>query len=643
MGGNALKSLGIRTETKTTDEMLDIFSDIKRYISGYEVTIPRFYRNKKTHGDLDVLIKTDNKKNIFDIAINIKDNGYIINGDVISFDYRNFQIDFICIRSNIWNTAIVYYSYDPFANIVSKIAKGFGAIYGMSGLYYRFTGITSTKIINLSRDNREIFNFLGYDFSQFKDFNTIDDILDYVTSGRFFDKDLFQPENLTSMDRKRSMKRKSYRYFLSYIENKKSNYKFSDNKSDYISYIDSFFSGFASTLSKYIKQDKEKFDTNSKIRKVYSKFKSGKLLGDVIMFYKMSKDNYTDFIKQNDVNYLYSDFKSFYIRYKELDSMIDKRFGFGKKMGNDVYIHKDYSSYIPQDIYLPALNRIPKEFDFTVLKYNRKTNSISFIKSDDFDTASEPTVGDSIKVDGDEVKLRNAPSRDQIYHHKWMFVKPDYDGFDYIKSKLHSLMWYKKYDYDYRLIGYKDYWNSIGISESYKDYEIEIANNTSRTYKGRIWAKAVVPQYVEKIASKNDLILDYGSGKYPLYTIELREKGFNVKSWDFGKNITGDHDIDALKYKYDIVFASNVLNVQSSINMLVTTIKQIIGLMKDDGIFIANYPYEPRKMDMTFKDMASFLSNYFHVKSVGKNIMSMTLKDKSRYVETFMDFTINKN
>lgn len=652
MGGNALNSIGIETERKSTKDLFRIFNEIKDYFVDYEITMTKFYANKETHGDLDILVKSKDVDGLIELVNEkIKPNGLIVNDDAISFDYDNFQVDLICIEPSIWDTAVIYYSYDPFGNLAGKIAKGFGLRYGKDGLYYLIGGKRGSKKVMLSTDNEEIFNFLGYSFSEFKKgFKTTEDIFLYIIRGKYFDKKLFDPKNLTSNDRKRSLKRPSFNSFLEYTGDIKSTYNFKE-KDSYVDYIDSWFPGFKKEVKKYKQNDEMKVYINKKLRQVIENFKNGKFLGDVIFYYKLIKDDYENYILNTDIEDIVNDFGDFYRRCMELDRMMDKDFGFGKKMGNDIYIHRNYESYLPQDVLSKARKLLPKGFNYTILKWNKKDNSISFIESSDFDTANEPTVDSSYKVSSDGVvKFRAKPKRDQIYHHKWMFVQPSYTGFDYQESKVRSLNWYKKYDYDSKMIGYKDYWDSLNISESYTEEEIDIANKTSRTSKnpGAVGGMAVVPEFVEKLACKSDLILDFGAGKYPLHALRLKNKGYKVKSYDFGKNFNVSfHDKDALDYKYNIVYASNVLNVQSNEDMFRRTIEQIIGLMKDESIFVANYPASPRKMGASMNDIKEILSDYFTITNLGKQTMLMRpkkpqidMQNESRVVGNFESFSM---
>jgi hypothetical protein len=125
--------------------------------------------------------------------------------------------------------------------------------------------------------------------------------------------------------------------------------------------------------------------------------------------------------------------------------------------------------------------------------------------------------------------------------------------------------------------------------------ETEIANKTSRS-SGAVSSKAIVPKYVAEHADKEHKILDFGAGKDAVHAKGLREKGFDVTAHEFGKNQQeGIHEPNALKKKYDHVYASNVLNVQSSPQMLSKTLDQIHNVIHPGGHFTANFPNSPRK------------------------------------------------
>ncbi len=136
------------------------------------------------------------------------------------------------------------------------------------------------------------------------------------------------------------------------------------------------------------------------------------------------------------------------------------KYGVGKAIGGCIYVHKQYmNDVIPSDILEHGIKLIGK-FPYTILKYNPKTNAISFIESLDFDTSPEPAVGRAWLVKPDSImpKTINPPSDPWIYHHKWLMVKDDYKGFDVEESKQRSLQW-MAHSPDSSRIGKQSYWN----------------------------------------------------------------------------------------------------------------------------------------------------------------------------------------
>ena len=77
---------------------------------------------------MDILIRNNNlnKDGLFKIIID-KFNPRSIspNDKTVSFNYDNFQIDFILINSDSWEMSKVWYSNDPFSNCLGALVKLF--------------------------------------------------------------------------------------------------------------------------------------------------------------------------------------------------------------------------------------------------------------------------------------------------------------------------------------------------------------------------------------------------------------------------------------------------------------------------------------------------------------------------------------
>ncbi len=136
------------------------------------------------------------------------------------------------------------------------------------------------------------------------------------------------------------------------------------------------------------------------------------------------------------------------------------KLGVGKEIGGAVYVHRRYEAVLDPGL-SEAQKRLPADFNYTVVKFSYATGVFSFIRSPDFDIAAEPVVAEvvTVGIDG-SVRLRKPPSDPYIYHHKWLFVKDEYPGFDVEKSKSRSAGWMALEGIDFRRIGRKSYWET---------------------------------------------------------------------------------------------------------------------------------------------------------------------------------------
>jgi uncharacterized UPF0146 family protein len=142
------------------------------------------------------------------------------------------------------------------------------------------------------------------------------------------------------------------------------------------------------------------------------------------------------------------------------------------------------------------------------------------------------------------------------------------------------------------------------------DY-VKIVNATYRA-TGSIGPKAIVPKIVPRVAKKSDRILDFGAGTKAIHTKALRKQGYNVTAYDIGANIDpAIHDPNALAKKWDVVYASNVLNVQPSPADLISLVMLLAQIVKKGGHLIANYPPSPRKSGLTVAAVDAILQSHF--------------------------------
>lgn len=136
------------------------------------------------------------------------------------------------------------------------------------------------------------------------------------------------------------------------------------------------------------------------------------------------------------------------------------KFGVGKQVSSKIYFHKSvWNKIVPEDIWNKALaimdsdkvheelwnDREIKEWEYGTICYDLKNPTV--IRFDDnqecFDVQDEPTVCYMMFVDtvNESIHIKWNP---QIYHHKWLFVEPDYEGFNVQKSYEWSKEWLSK-------------------------------------------------------------------------------------------------------------------------------------------------------------------------------------------------------
>ncbi|MFW6009497.1 MAG: hypothetical protein ACOCP8_09565 [archaeon] len=323
MGGKALKN--IKTERKNTKDFFRIGGEIQKIVKDkldVDSYIVKAYHNKETHGDLDLLL------NIGDKNINLKEwieetfkPNDIFNNNVISFDYDNFQIDFISLNENNFQVAKDFFDYSPQGNLVGKIAHKFGLKWGFNGLIYPYRNSNGniSNNFSISKDTEKVFKFLDIDYDKFKQgFDNEEEIFEWIISSKYFDHENFKMENLNHIDRKRNNKRADYQRFLKYLEDNKNNKKYNFKpKKEYLNDIYNFFpeSDLMNKIKESEKINKENLEISNKfngnlIMEKYPNLK-GKELGNKIFNFKNSFENWRNYALNNSSEEIMNKFDYF--------------------------------------------------------------------------------------------------------------------------------------------------------------------------------------------------------------------------------------------------------------------------------------------------------------------------------------------
>lgn len=328
MGGLALKN----TETRRYErEEFDIISielmDIlKKDFS--RVAMPLFYRNKKSFGDADILVSTKGfAKNMRDYIVDtFAPNEIHHNGNCWSFDYKQLQVDVITVSEEDFDTNEMYLSYNDLGNFIGRIAQGFGLKYGQEGLWYEhyFKGSNIARI-PISKNYPDIFNFLGLSYDRYlQGFDELEELFEYIATCKFFNWEMFQLDKLNKINRDRNVKRKSYMSFLEWMDanvaDDNHKYQFDKTQEAYNKMIIAAFP-YANLDLEIRKVEyeyckglfiKAKFNGGDVMRRYNLKDKE---LGNAMTGFKkiigslFVDETYEDYILNNTIEHIYSDFE----------------------------------------------------------------------------------------------------------------------------------------------------------------------------------------------------------------------------------------------------------------------------------------------------------------------------------------------
>lgn len=334
MGGNALKH--IQTVRLNADEFKILESEVVEKLKGIfgnsrRIKPTLYYRNKPDFGDLDVLIEypllpREEMKDVLHSEFGSSD--YYFNSNVISFDYKKFQVDLIFTQKPLFNTSFFYYSYNDLNNLVGRIAHKFGVKFGHMGLDYPLRDSKGQMMarIELSRDCERIYDFLGFDYTRWEQgFDDLEDIFNFVVSSKYFTPTPFYYQNLNHQNRTRNKKRKNYRAFLEYLDKndllENEGYGFYSTKRAYIEKINEYFPD-ANIYEEIAKaqieneiRDEIKSKVNGSIMMEITELK-GKELGAFIGEFKahiVSKHkNYRDWALKSDDLQIHTEIQDFF-------------------------------------------------------------------------------------------------------------------------------------------------------------------------------------------------------------------------------------------------------------------------------------------------------------------------------------------
>jgi hypothetical protein len=239
MGGNALASHGSKRVSRevaeqVTSQVTALLSSIAAAHSlPFDCRLVPAYRTKPDFGDLDFVVDARFMDGIprprliaaLSEALGAEVPAHA-GGPVFSFGYPLpeggcLQVDLIRTPTEEMQAAIDYFSWNDLGNLIGRIAHKMGLKYGHNGLWMVLRdGTHQFASVLISRDTREILEFLGYSYLQWvQGFDNREEIYRFAASTRFFNKAIYALENRNHIARTREKKRPVYMEFLAWLEN----------------------------------------------------------------------------------------------------------------------------------------------------------------------------------------------------------------------------------------------------------------------------------------------------------------------------------------------------------------------------------------------------------------------------------------
>ena len=223
MGGNALKNC--TTRRYQVEEYFKLLEEVSQKFAehfGKNIWPLAAYRSKESFGDMDILIESEGLPSdwVQQLVKLFGSKEYVKNGNVLSLEYKEFQLDFIVTpRENLYSS-IFYFAFNDLGNLIGRVAHSMRMKLGHDGLSFNWRVDTyQFRNIVLLKDWQAILPVLGYSYERYaQGFDTLEDIFKFVVSSPFFNKDIYLLHNRNHTSRVRDSKRKTYMDFLKWIE-----------------------------------------------------------------------------------------------------------------------------------------------------------------------------------------------------------------------------------------------------------------------------------------------------------------------------------------------------------------------------------------------------------------------------------------
>ena len=229
MGGNALsfetKRLDKAAYQKLVGKVMNALFQKFHSVGDVKALPIAAYFEKDSFGDLDIIWTS----NGYDITEHIQElyspKEIVRNGSVVSFDFEDFQVDFIHSAEEDYWFGYNYFSWNDLGNFIGRTAHRLGFKFGHDGLKYVLRDsdnpVRVVAELSVTKNFDEALEFLGFSYSKFAGgFKNPTEIYEFAASSEYFDPASFAFANRNHTSRVRDKKRKMYNGAVAYFTEK---------------------------------------------------------------------------------------------------------------------------------------------------------------------------------------------------------------------------------------------------------------------------------------------------------------------------------------------------------------------------------------------------------------------------------------
>ncbi len=170
----------------------------------------RSFVSKLSFGDVDLFVTVPLKP--LDHTKHLGSSELTVNGNIMSCEFRGYQVDIIEIPEDHMELARFFYGYGDTGMIFGMFVRNIGLKFGMAGLTLK----CETYKINLSHNLKPILEFMGLSYESWRQgFETQEDIFRFIKSSKYFRPSCFVRSNPVVLDLDQQKRKKGSKFFES--------------------------------------------------------------------------------------------------------------------------------------------------------------------------------------------------------------------------------------------------------------------------------------------------------------------------------------------------------------------------------------------------------------------------------------------